>query len=75
LDPGVNSLVSGGMFVISLGGTLIVGSLVIATAWLAYHPIFAVAVLILCVLLTAAVWLLFRRKRPVLHESGLEIVS
>lgn len=74
--PGVNSLVSGGMFVISLGGTLIVGSLVIAVAWLAYHPIFAVGVLAICVLLAAAVWFLFRRKRqPVLHESGLEIVS
>ena len=74
--PGVNSLVSGGMFVISLGGTLIVGSCVIALAWLAYHPVFAVGVLVVCVLLAAAVWFLFRRKRqPELHASGLEIVS
>jgi hypothetical protein len=74
--PGVNSLVSGGMFVVSLGGTLIVGSLVIAVAWLAYHPAFAIGFLAACVLLAAAVWYLFRRKRqPVLHESGLEIVS
>jgi hypothetical protein len=74
--PGVNSLVSGGMFVISLGGTLILGSLVIAAAWLVYHPLFAAGLLLVCVLLATAVWFLFRRKRePVLHESGLEIVK
>lgn len=74
--PIVSNLVSGGMFLISLGGTLIVGSLVIAAAWLAYHPVFAVGFLVICVLLAAALWYLFRRKpKPVLHESGLEIVS
>lgn len=73
--PGINSLVSGGMFVLSLGGTLLVGSLVIALAWLAYHPIFAIGFLVSCVLLAAGVWYLFRRKRPVVHASGLEIVS
>ena len=74
--PGLGSLVGGGVFLVAVAGTLVVGSIAISVAWLFYHPLFAIAVLGGCLLLAFLCWKLFRKKQqPELHSSGLEIVS
>ena len=63
----------GGVFLVAVAGTLVVGSIAISVAWLFYHPLFAIAVLGGCLLLAFLCWKLFRKKQqPELHSSGLE---
>lgn len=74
--PVLGGLVSGGMFLLALAGTVVTGGAVIAVAWLFYHPLYAIAALVVALALAGALWFLFRRKPPaVQHPSGLEIVS
>jgi len=74
--PLLGNLVSGGVFLIALAGTIVLGSIVIATAWLFYHPVFAIAIIAVALFLAGGLWYLFRRKpKPLQHSSGLEIVS
>ncbi|WP_254506843.1 TMEM43 family protein [Anatilimnocola floriformis] len=74
--PGLGSLVSGGVFLIAIAGTLVVGSVAISVAWLFYRPLIATAVLIGAFLLAYLCWRMLRKKKqPELHSSGLEIVS
>lgn len=73
--PGLGSLVSGGVFLIALAGTLVVGSLSISIAWLFYRPLFAIAIVVCSVGLVVLLRMLFRKKKPEVHSSGLEIVS
>jgi hypothetical protein len=73
--PGLGSLVSGGVFLIAVAGTLVVGSLAISIAWLFYRPLFAIAIVVCSVGLVVLLRMLFRKKKPEVHSSGLEIVS
>ncbi|WP_425617721.1 TMEM43 family protein [Anatilimnocola sp. NA78] len=73
--PVLGSLVSGGTFLIALAGSIMLGSIVIASAWLYYHPVLAIGIVLVAVLLAGSLWFLFRRKpQPIQHSSGLEIV-
>lgn len=73
--PGLGALVSGGVFLIAVAGTLVVGSLAISIAWLFYRPLFAIAIVVCSVGLVVLLRMLFRKKKPEVHSSGLEIVS
>lgn len=74
--PGLGAIVSGGVFLIALAGTLVVGSLAISIAWLFYRPLLAIALVGGSVGLVVLLWMLFRKKKqPELPSSGLEIVS
>ncbi|QDU25489.1 hypothetical protein ETAA8_05570 [Anatilimnocola aggregata] len=74
--PILGNLVSGGVFVIAIAGTLMLGSLVIASAWLFYRPVFAIIVFLGALMLAVGIYYLFRRKpKPIQHDSGLEIVG
>lgn len=73
--PGLGALVSGGVFLIALAGTLVVGSLSISIAWLFYRPLFAIAIVVCSVGLVVLLRMLFPKKKPAVHSSGLEIVS
>ncbi len=74
--PGVGAIVSGGMILVALAGTLVVGSLAISIAWLFYRPLLAIAIVGGSVGLVVLLYMLFRKKKqPELHSSGLEIVS
>lgn len=73
--PGLGAVVSGGVFLVAIAGTLVVGSAAISVAWLFYRPLIAIALLGGSLALVILCVLLFRKKKPELHSSGLEIVS
>lgn len=73
--PGLGAIVGGGVFLVAAAGTLVIGSLVISFAWLFYRPLLAIAIVVVCVGLVVLLVMLFRKKKPEVHSSGLEIVS
>ncbi len=75
--PFLGSLISVGLFVFAIAGTLLTGSVIISAAWLFYRPVLAIGLLLAAVVLACGLWYLFRRRKPesLSHTSGLEIVS